>query len=253
MRLSKQLPAPWTLIGAQMVALHGCLRGRTPIRPSKDADILVDVRMVSQGIAAVSQALVRDGYELSERSVGGHGHSFGRGEVSFDVLAPDGLGSRAHLATVHDFRTVTVPGGTQALLRTAPVEVHHGRSREQFHFLTFSERSWSNLERSSLMTSRTLSALTWHSYFRLSKIPTSWPSNAHHRSGDGFANTPTSVILTTPAGPGSSRLKTELPSTAASPQTLPDPMDPTPPPPTRPVQAVGPAAGFAGPGPARPR
>ena len=59
-----------------------------------------------EGTAAVSQALVRDGYELTERSVGGRGHSFGRGEVCFDVLAPDGLGSRAQLVTVHDFRTV---------------------------------------------------------------------------------------------------------------------------------------------------
>jgi len=122
-RLSKEQPAPWTLIGAHMVALHGWMRGRVPIRPSKDADILVNVRMVSQGTAAVSQALVRDGYELNERSVEGHGHSFARGEVSFDVLAPDGLGSRAQLVTIHDFRTVPVPGGTQALHRTAPVEV----------------------------------------------------------------------------------------------------------------------------------
>jgi hypothetical protein len=106
-----------------MVALHGWIRGRVPIRPSKDADILVNVRAVSHGIAAVSQALLRDGYQLSERSVGGQGHSFARGEVSFDVLAPDGLGSRAQLVTIHKFRTVTVPGGTQALHRTAPVEV----------------------------------------------------------------------------------------------------------------------------------
>lgn len=106
-----------------MVALHGWIRGRVPIRPSKDADILVNVRAVSHGVAAVSQALVRDGYQLIETSVGGQGHSFARGEVRFDVLAPDGLGSRAQLVTIHNFRTVTVPGGTQALHRSAPVEV----------------------------------------------------------------------------------------------------------------------------------
>lgn len=111
MRLSDEQPAPWTLIGAHMVALHGWIRGRVAIRPSKDADILVNVRLVSQGIAAVSQALVRDGYELNERSVEGHGHSFARGEVSFDVLAPEGLGARGLLLTVRNFRTVRVPGG----------------------------------------------------------------------------------------------------------------------------------------------
>jgi hypothetical protein len=57
------------------------------------------------------------------------------------------------------------------------------------------------------MTFRTLSALTWPSYYRLSKILISWPGNAQQRSGDGFGNTPTSAILTTPAGPGSLGLK----------------------------------------------
>jgi len=69
MRLSEERPAPWTLIGAHMVALHGWMGGRGPVRPSKDANILVNVRLVSHGIAAVSHALVRDGYELSDRSL----------------------------------------------------------------------------------------------------------------------------------------------------------------------------------------
>src|SRR6266851_6269439 len=68
------------------------------------------------------------------------------------------------------------------------------------------------------MTSRTLSALTWPSYFRLSKIRTSWPGNVHHRSGDGFANIPTSVILTTPAGTGSLGLRTGVSSIGGLPQ-----------------------------------
>ena len=122
-RLNGERLAPWTLIGAHMVALHGWMRGHVPVRPSKDADILVNVRVVSRGTAAVCQALVRDGYELSERSISRLGHSFARGEVSFDVLAPDGVGSRAQLMTIDQFRTVRVPGGTQALHRTAPVSV----------------------------------------------------------------------------------------------------------------------------------
>jgi hypothetical protein len=129
MRLSKEQPAPWTLIGAHMVALHGWIRARAPIRPSRDADILVDVRVVTQGIAALSEALVRDGYELSEMSAEAHGHSFARGEVSFDVLAPDGVGPRARLVTVERFRTVQVPGGTQALARSASVKIRSRYSR----------------------------------------------------------------------------------------------------------------------------
>src|ERR1700737_1057648 len=106
-----------------MVALHGWVHGRDHVRPSKDADILVDVRVISEGTGVFCQALVEDGYELTERSVGGHGHSFARGEVSFDVLAPDGLGPRAQLLTIDGFRTVRVPGGTQALHRTAALAV----------------------------------------------------------------------------------------------------------------------------------
>jgi hypothetical protein len=128
MRLTEEQPALWTLIGAHMVALHGWAHGRDAIRPSRDADILVDVRVVTKGVHILSRALIRDGYVLSDKSVGGLGHSFARGEVSFDVLAPDGLGSRVRLTTVDDFRTVMVPGGSQALRRTARMRV---RSRSE--------------------------------------------------------------------------------------------------------------------------
>ncbi len=50
-RLSHASPARWTLIGAQMVALHGWGVGRDVIRPSMDADVLVDARVVTDGVA----------------------------------------------------------------------------------------------------------------------------------------------------------------------------------------------------------
>jgi len=123
MRLTKDPPAPWTLIGAHMVAVHGWALGRQPIRTSLDADVLVDVRLVTGGTAVVSQALVRDGFELVDYSVTGVGHTFAAGDVRFDVLAPDNVGQRASLETIRGFRTVTVPGGTQALTRSAPIEI----------------------------------------------------------------------------------------------------------------------------------
>jgi hypothetical protein len=49
MPLSKEEPASSTLIGAHMVATYGWMRARVLIRPSKDVDILVNVRVVSQG------------------------------------------------------------------------------------------------------------------------------------------------------------------------------------------------------------
>ena len=47
--LAASSPALWVLIGAQMVALHGWARSREQIRPSEDADLLVNVRTVSSG------------------------------------------------------------------------------------------------------------------------------------------------------------------------------------------------------------
>ncbi len=47
--LHRQTPEGWTLIGAQMVALHGYEHGRRRPRRSRDADVLVDVRVVQDG------------------------------------------------------------------------------------------------------------------------------------------------------------------------------------------------------------
>lgn len=50
-------------------------------------------------------------------------------EVRVDVLAPDGVGERADLTTTPPGRTLSVPGGTQALHRTTRVAVvHRGRT-----------------------------------------------------------------------------------------------------------------------------
>jgi hypothetical protein len=121
--LNEAAPAPWTLIGAHMVALHGWARGREQIRPSRDADILVDVRAVTDGTVRLSQALLDREYTFDGASPEGVGHSFVKGELSIDVLAPDGVGERADLSTAGGAHTVRVPGGTQALRRSAATEV----------------------------------------------------------------------------------------------------------------------------------
>jgi hypothetical protein len=178
-RLSKEQPAPWTLIGAHMVALHGWMRGRAPIRPSKDADILVNLRVVSQGTAALSQALVRDGYELSERSIEGLGHSFARGDVRFDVLAPDGLG----------LGTVPLPdllGAMLVKIRAIDVDDEPRAQRSDVAFLLSLVEDPDELAKKCSATER------------------GWLGNIR-----------TSVILLTHVGTGSWGLKTELSSIAA--------------------------------------
>lgn len=122
-RLSEGPPAPWTLIGAHMVALHGWARNREQIRSSRDADILVNVRAITDGTAKLSQALLDRDYIFDGVSMDGVGHRFIKERVNIDVLGPDGVGERADLRTIGGARTVRVPGGTQALRRSVHTEV----------------------------------------------------------------------------------------------------------------------------------
>lgn len=121
--LAEKPPAPWVLIGAQMVALLGWEHNREQIRPSRDADVLVNARIVSDGTHRVSRALLSRGYHLDGVSSEGIGHRFVHDTVRIDVLGPDGVGERADLRTVQGARTIQVPGGTQALTRGRDVEI----------------------------------------------------------------------------------------------------------------------------------
>jgi hypothetical protein len=111
-----------------MVALHGWKAGRKEPRASKDADILVNARVVGGGTQKVSETLLSRGFSLDGVSPEGIGHRFVKGHVRLDVLGPDGVGSRIRLQTVHGARTVEVPGGSQALKRTEMVEIRVGGS-----------------------------------------------------------------------------------------------------------------------------
>lgn len=44
--VGEHLGTGWTLIGGMMVAVHLAVHGRQPLRLTKDADIVVDVRSV---------------------------------------------------------------------------------------------------------------------------------------------------------------------------------------------------------------
>jgi hypothetical protein len=127
--LAEAQPDGWTLVGAQMVALHAYEHGRQPPRGSTDADVLANVRAVADATARISDWLVEQGFHLDGVSVEGIGHRFvdAEGKVRLDVLAPEGLGrSRVRLTTVPPAHTVCVPGGTQALHRSELVDVRLG-------------------------------------------------------------------------------------------------------------------------------
>jgi predicted nucleotidyltransferase len=127
--LDRRTPHGWTLIGAQMVALHGYEHGQVPPRRSRDADILVNVRVVQDGTRRLSDTLLEAGFTFDGMDPEGVGHRFRRGDVILDVLGPEGLREEtkhAALRTVPPARTVSVPGGTQALDRTERVPVKIG-------------------------------------------------------------------------------------------------------------------------------
>ncbi len=113
----------WSLVGGLMVALYAIEFGQIA-RPTVDIDILGDARQRPSGTQWVTSRLEeRLGalrYEVS-------GVDFEKGfrfEVDghiVDVLAPDGLGRPA--MTDAQFRTIQIPGGTQALSRAETVVI----------------------------------------------------------------------------------------------------------------------------------
>ena len=67
--LADRAPAPWTLIGAQMVALHAWNAGREQPRASRDADILVNARVTSAAARKVCEILISDTKALALREI----------------------------------------------------------------------------------------------------------------------------------------------------------------------------------------
>ncbi|MFT6290730.1 MAG: hypothetical protein ACJAR2_001321 [Ilumatobacter sp.] len=121
--LSDVRPGEWTLIGGQMVFLHGIEHGATPPRISTDLDVVVNARIAGRPVAAFAAGLEDLGFEQDGISPDGIAHRYRRNRVTIDVLAPEGLGERTDLTTTPPGRTLQVPGGTQALERTELVPV----------------------------------------------------------------------------------------------------------------------------------
>lgn len=123
-RLEEELPREWTLIGAQMVALHGLESRKQPPRATFDADLVVNVRVIGVEVSGFAAALEKAGYLLEGIDAEGVGHRFSDSRISLDLLAPDGIdSSRIDLTTIAPARTISVPGGTQALNRSEFVPV----------------------------------------------------------------------------------------------------------------------------------
>jgi hypothetical protein len=116
---------PWVVVGARMVELHALEHQRVLGRASFDGDAMADARVRPNPVRRLAQVLVESGFELTDVAVMGTGHTFRRGDVEIDLLAPESLGASSEQArtTIPPLHTVEVPGGRQALDRAEWVEV----------------------------------------------------------------------------------------------------------------------------------
>lgn len=111
----------WVLVGGLMVQLHAIEMGQTT-RPTTDVDLLGNSRTRPSATTRIAQVLDRVGSLIdtsSQREA--LGLRWNANGVPIDVLAPDGLKSRAK--TTGQLETLSIPGGTQALKRSEDVEV----------------------------------------------------------------------------------------------------------------------------------
>lgn len=94
------------------------------MRPTNDADTVIDVRADPTMLGTFTQALIALDFKPSGISAGGVQHRWVRGEASIDVLLPDGIGERASLRRgATGSPTLSTAGGTQALQRSETIAV----------------------------------------------------------------------------------------------------------------------------------
>lgn len=120
--LAPELGGNWMLVGGQMVFLHVLERHGVEARPTNDIDVVVDLRAEPSGLYRIDRTLRRAAFDQDQPTPEGPAHRCRRGGAVVDVLAPDNLGRRVQLG-LGVGRTVSAPGTTQALRRSAVVIV----------------------------------------------------------------------------------------------------------------------------------
>ncbi|MGA9875547.1 MAG: hypothetical protein WBQ21_07045 [Solirubrobacteraceae bacterium] len=113
----------WCLVGGLMVALFAIEKQQAQ-RATTDIDLLTDARARPSGTAwatARLKALGATSHKLQSSELE-RGFRFDLDGQIVDVLAPDGLGLSG-ATTIGKLKTIQIPGGTQALIRTEVVEI----------------------------------------------------------------------------------------------------------------------------------
>lgn len=179
----------WTLIGARMVQLHAAASDRSVLRTSLDGDVLADARTEPNAVRRVAEILLAEDFRLEEPSYMGVGHTFVKGNVQIDLLAPEHLDphSREARTTVPGAHTVEVPGGRQALARTQLVAVRIGRREGACHDRTCSAASSSRLGPSTSTMFLTINVATWRCSSASWSTRKHWSPSSGGRSASGSA------------------------------------------------------------------
>jgi len=105
---------PWVLVGGLMVRLLEAEHGRETQVATIDVDAIIDVRAMALGTREAAQRLLDHGFQ-PERPDRETVYRFTRADGIVDVLAPEGLGSRADIVTVPPASTFRTVGGSRAL------------------------------------------------------------------------------------------------------------------------------------------
>lgn len=123
MDLRELVPTDWSLVGGQMVHLHCAERGSVAVRPTDDADTVVDVRAQPDILLTFTAALTELGFS-ADTAGNGVQHRWKRDLAQIDVLIPEGAGKRAEgRGGIQGAPSVAAPGTTQALARSADIQV----------------------------------------------------------------------------------------------------------------------------------
>lgn len=124
LEVAKVFPTGWCLVGGQMVHLFCAERHFTPVRPTDDGDLALDVRAYPHILADFTQMLIELGFAPSGASPEGHQHRWVRAAASLDLLIPQDIGSRAASRKgATGGTTIESPGAQQALARSEAVNV----------------------------------------------------------------------------------------------------------------------------------
>lgn len=123
--LSEHRADGWSIVGALMVSIHAFGGDLMLPRLTQDIDVVVEVRGVADEPRTFASNLTELGWDIPADAINaeGVGHRFRKGKLTFDLLAPEGLGEETDLTTLKPLVTIAIPGGTQALRRTTYIDV----------------------------------------------------------------------------------------------------------------------------------